>query len=110
LEWLRSDKSSEGQEDLAIVTMLLRSGLRGSEFCQLSWDRVQYSDEDGWYFHFTVKGGGEQEQELYAGAVTLAKMAFTARFGRERKPADPMFHSLPAYQGDQPRPLAYHAL
>jgi site-specific recombinase XerD len=110
LAWLGADATAEGQEDHAIVMMLLTSGLRGSEFCQLSWDRVQFSEEDGWYFRFVAKGGDEQEQELYAPAVDLARKAFAARFGHEPKPTDVLFWTLPAYQGDRPRPLAYHAL
>lgn len=110
LEWLRSDASGEGQENHAIIMMLLTSGLRGSEFCQLTWERVQFSAEDGWYFRFIAKGGDEQEQELYGVAVDLARKAFAARFGREPRAGDACFWTLPAYQGDAPRPLAYHAL
>jgi site-specific recombinase XerD len=66
--------------------------------------------KEGWYFRFIAKGGDEAEQALYGEAVKLAKASFAARFAREPRPADALFWTLPAYQGDRPRPLAYHAL
>lgn len=108
LRWLRSDTSPAGRETLALVTMLLTSGLRASELCSLRWAAVQRGE--GWYCSFTAKGGETQEQALLEEAVTLARQAFRARLRREPKPDDALFHTLPAYKGDRPRPLAYHAL
>ena len=54
---------------------------RGSEFCQLQWDRVQYSDEDGWFFRFIAKGGDEAEQELYVAALVEAGLVARADLG-----------------------------
>jgi integrase/recombinase XerD len=110
LSHLRDSSEPADREDFAIVQMLLTSGLRGSEFCQLSWGRVQHSEEDGWYFTFTAKGGDEQTQELYGPAVEAARQAFRERFHREPKASDALFHGLPEHSGAPVRPLAYHAL
>ena len=37
LAWLRVDQSIKGLENYATVLMLVTSGLRASELCQLSW-------------------------------------------------------------------------
>ncbi len=49
--------------------------------------------------------------ELRWGALQKAEGwdAFKARMRREPKEDDALFWTLPAYKGDKPRPLAYHA-
>lgn len=106
--WLRRDSSPVGRENLALVTLLLTSGLRASELCGLRWGAVQKSE--GWYCSFVAKGGDTQEQPLLEEAVDLTRAAFKARMRREPKADDALFFTLPAYKGDRPRPLAYHAL
>ena len=108
LRWLREDKAPIGHENLALVTMLLTSGLRASELCSLRWAAIQRAE--GWYCTFTAKGGETQEQPLCEAAVTLAREAFKSRFRREPRGEDALFWTLPAYKGDRPRPIAYHAL
>ena len=108
LSWLRKDTAPTGRENLALVTLLLTSGLRASELCSLRWAAVQKAE--GWYCTFTAKGGDTQEQPLCEVAVNLVREAFKARFRREPRPEDALFWTLPAYNGDRPRPLTYHAL
>jgi len=108
IQWLRLDISPIGQENLALVTILLTSGLRASELCSLRWAAVQRGE--GWYCTFTAKGGETQEQPLVDAAVMLARESCRARLGRELQPEDALFWTLPAFRGDPPRPIAYHAL
>ena len=79
LSWLQEEKSIKGLENYAIVLMLVTSGLRTSEFCQLNWGDLYY--DDGRYTaYFTGKGGKAAEQELYPASVLAAEDYFVAQF------------------------------
>ncbi len=41
LAWLQKDQTVKGQADYAIVLMLLTSGLRAAELCQLHWGDLE---------------------------------------------------------------------
>lgn len=56
LRWLRADTSPVGKENLALVTVLLTSGLRASELCGLRWAAIQRAE--GWYCNFHGQGRG----------------------------------------------------
>jgi len=109
LAWLEEDRSPRGLEDHAIVFMLATSGLRASELCQLRWQDLDQV-EGTWTARFTGKGGLSAEQELYAAAVEACRLYFRAAFGRDPRPEDALFWTVPAFPGDGPAPMLYHVL
>ena len=68
LSWLSEDQTEKGLSSYAIVYMLVTSGLRAAELCQLKWGDLEHY-EGAWIAHFVGKGGNEEEQELYPLAV-----------------------------------------
>ena len=109
LSWLASDKTIMGIENYAIVFMLLTSGLRANELCQLRWKDIEYY-EGRWVANFVGKGGKEAEQELYEPAIEACIEYFKKAFSRDPRPEDHLFWTLPSYPGDRPRPLPYATL
>jgi len=109
LAWLREDTSIKGLEHYAIVFMLVTSGLRGEELCSLRWGDLEYF-EGRWTACFIGKGDRPAEQELYTPAVEACKAYFKKAFGRETRPEDALFWTVPAYPNDQPRPMTYPTL
>ena len=68
LSWLSEDQSEKGISSYAIIYMLVTSGLRASELCQLRRGDLEYL-EGTWTARFIGKGGDEEQQELYPPAV-----------------------------------------
>lgn len=92
-----------------MVYMLVTSGLRASELCQLHWKDLEHF-ENIWTANFIGKGEKEACQELYYPAVEATRTCFYRQFKREPAPEDHLLYSLAAYPGDQPRPLTPHRL
>ncbi len=90
--------------------MLLTSGLRAAEFCQLRWGDLEYEEGGIWTANFIGKGGKEASQEIYEPAIEAVQEYFRAQFRRDMEKADYLFYSLPTYPGDQPRPMTPHRL
>jgi integrase/recombinase XerD len=109
LSWLRNDTSIIGLQNYAIIFMLITSGLRASELCQLSWKHLDFS-EDTWTANFTGKGNKSASQELYTPAVDACLDCFKKQFKRDPLPDDALFRTIPAFKGDDSRPLKYHTL
>lgn len=109
ITWLAEDRTVRGVEDHAIALMLLTSGLRASELCQLKWGSLD-ATERTWTARFIGKGGDPAEQELFPGAVEAARVYFIAAFRREPRPEDALFWTVPAFPGERPAALAYHTL
>jgi len=109
LSWLRKDTSLKGLEHYALVLILVTSGLRGEELCSLRWADLEYF-EGRWNACFIGKGNRPAEQELYTPAVEACRAYFKKAFGREPRVEDALFWTVPAYRGDQPRPMAYPTL
>ena len=110
LAWLQEDQTVKGKANYAIILMLLTSGLRAAEFCQLHWKDLEEEEGEIWTASFIGKGGKEASQEIYASALEAAKEFFRAQFKRDPEKEDYLFYSLPAYPGDQPRPMTPHRL
>jgi len=109
LAWLSKDRTVQGLENYAIVYMLVTSGLRADELCQLHWKNIEYY-EGVWKAYFIGKGAKEAEQELYEPALRACTEYFKAQFKRAPKPEDALFWTLPSYNGDDPRPMPYPTL
>ncbi len=109
LAWLQGNKTVKGLEDHALVYMLVTSGLRAFELCQLKWKNIEFFEGSITAF-FTGKGGQEAEQELYKPAVDACRMYFKKAFHREPRPEDAVFWTVPSYNGEEPRPLKPSAL
>jgi integrase len=105
LAWLREDRSIKGLENFAIVLMLVTSGLRASELCQLNWESL-YREDGRVIASFIGKGGRAAEQELYPDTVEAADTYFQAQFRRAPDPCDWLFYTLENFHGRQPSPLA----
>jgi integrase/recombinase XerD len=109
LAWLRGGESVRSRGDYAIVFMLVTSGLRSAELCQLKWSDLEFH-EGSWKARFIGKGGHWDEQELYPAAVQACREYFRAKFNRDPLPTDALFWTEERYNGDLPRPLTYHTL
>jgi integrase/recombinase XerD len=109
LAWLSEDRSVKGLSNYAVVFMLVTSGLRAAELCQLKWGDLEL-EEGTWTANFIGKGGKEASQELYEPAVMISQFAYRAQFHRDPELEDHLFWSLPAYAGDQVRPMTPHRL
>ena len=109
LAWLEQKKDVKGLENYAMVYMLVTSGLRAFELCQLRWGDIEcYNGQ--WIAYFTGKGNKDAEQELYKLAIDASRRYFKKAFGRNPKYDDILFWTVPSYHGDIPRPLPYHSL
>lgn len=73
LEWLSGLEDPKGRLCYAAVFMLVTSGLRASELCQLRWEDIELFDLR-YVAHFIEKGGDPAEQELYEPAVKACRI------------------------------------
>ena len=111
LAWLAGQGTLKARCDHAAVLFLLTSGLRAAEACGLRWADLDRDPEAGtWTASFIGKGQREATQELYAGAVEAVEASFRALWHRAPEKADHLFHSLPGFPGDSPRPMTPHRL
>lgn len=109
LAWLEQKKDVKGLENYAMVYMLVTSGLRAFELCQLRWGDIEcYNGQ--WTAAFTGKGDKDAEQELYKPAIDTCRLYFKKAHGRNPKPDDILFWTVPSYNGEASRPLPYHTL
>ncbi len=104
-----ADYSPDHAENYALVMMLVTSGLRAAELCQLKWGDLEYF-EKRWTARFIGKGGDPAEQELYADAVNAAGEYFHQQFKRIEKPEDRLFWTAPNRRTKYPVPLNGHGL
>ena len=109
LAWLQEDQTLMGLCNYAMTFMLLTSGLRASELCQLTWASLEYF-EDKWTAQFIGKGDRQAEQELYTLAVEASRTYFVQQFGRDPQPADHLYWTIPTYKGETIRPMVYATL
>ena len=109
LQWLSLKTDVRGMEDYAIVFMLVTSGLRADELCQLRWKDIECFERK-WTAVFIGKGGKVAEQELYSPAVEATKKYFIKAFKHDPRSDDSLFWTIQVYKGDTPRPMPYHTL
>lgn len=53
--------ASKNIRDLALVSLMLKVGLRVSEVCNLNWNDLRISPDGGYYLHVHRKGAEEQD-------------------------------------------------
>jgi integrase len=106
---LSENGTVKGLENYVIVFMLVTSGLRADELLQVRWGNLEHPD-GRWTAVFTGKGDKEAEQELYPAAGKASGAYFKKAFGRDPRPDDAIFNTMPAFPGETPRPLQYHTL
>jgi integrase len=92
LSWLNRDTRIYGLENHALFYMLITSGLRASELCQLKWKDLDCI-EGTWKAYFTGKGEKDAEQELYTPAVNVCLAYFRKQFNRDPEPGDCLFYT-----------------
>ena len=109
LSWLEQSEDVIGLENYALVYMLVTSGLRSSELCQIRWGDIECFNGQ-WSAVFIGKGSQDAEQELYAPALDACRRYFKKAHGRDPRPEDALFWTIPAYNGEDPRSLPYHTL
>ncbi len=105
LAWMSRDQTIKGMEDYAITYMMMTSGLRADELCQLKWKNIDML-EGQFTANFIGKGGKEAEQELYGLAVDSCVRYYKKAFHRDPRPEDALFSTITS----KPRPLVYHTL
>ncbi len=108
LTWLNDQNTIQGVSNYAIVFMLITSGLRADELCQLRWKDIEIMD-GSIKAYFTGKGGLDAEQELYGPAVQACRVYFQKAFLRDPDPEDYLFYTLER-NGHPARPLTPHCL
>lgn len=108
LTWLNGQETIQGVENYAIIFMLITSGLRADELCQIRWKDIEVLDGSIKAF-FTGKGGTDAEQELYGPAVDACRVYFQKAFNRDPDPQDYIFLTLER-KGHPPRPATPHFL
>ena len=109
LSWLNQDKSIYGLENYSLFYMLVTSGLRASELCQLKWKDLDFI-EGVYIARFIGKGEKQAEQEIYTPAVLACLDYFRMQFKRNPQPEDFVFYSVPRFKGDKVKSLSYRAL
>jgi site-specific recombinase XerD len=108
LTWLKDQQSIQGFENYAIIFMLITSGLRADELCQLHWKDIEALDGSIKAF-FTGKGNKDAEQELYGPAVQACREYFRKAFKRDPAPVDNLFYTIES-AGHPAKPLTPHCL
>lgn len=93
LTWLGNQQSIQDTENHAIIFMLITSGLRADELCQLRWKDIEVLDGSIKAF-FTGKGNKDAEQELYGPAVRACREYFRKAFNRDPDPENFLFYTL----------------
>jgi len=109
LAWLEQKKDVKSLENYAMVYMLVTSGLRAHELCQLRWGDIECFNGQ-WSAVFIGKGSQDAEQELYGPAVEATRIYFKKAFHRDPRNDDALFWTIPAYNGEDPRHMPYHTL
>lgn len=111
MNFLESQEGVYSKQNYAIAFMLASSGLRAAELIQLRWRDI-VETEKGTICYFTGKGDKTAEQEVWPDALEACKSAyyFTHKSWPDMKSQDPIFWTVPAFNGDVSRPLQYHAL
>ena len=110
LKFLGQGEGEKDIEDHAIFRFLYATGLRGSEFCSMTWGDLEL-DEGFWYVNGIGKGEKLFRQEVVdPEAVKVAERYFKKVFKRKPRAEDHVFWTVPAYNGDTRRPLQYHPL
>jgi len=110
IAWLDEDRSTKGKCNHAMVLMIMTSGLRSGELCQLSWGGIKHDKSGIWIADFIGKGGRLEKQEMYLPALEVTKKYYLSQFERDPRPEDHLFYSLAAYPGDNVRPMTAHRL
>jgi integrase len=112
LELLEKDTTVLGLENLAIVKMLLATGLRAAELCGLRWKDLEHDEDTGtWYACGTGKGSKPFRQEIaMPGVVEAAERYFRAHLRRRPRPEDAVFWSMETNPKDPARPLSPNTL
>ncbi|MBA7628824.1 Tyrosine recombinase XerC [subsurface metagenome] len=96
LEMLELDGSIIGLENLAMIRLMLGTGLRAAELCNLKWQDVEYDEDEGKFFVTgTGKGGKEFYQEVaIPSALPDTERYFKKHFHRKPRPEDYLFYTV----------------
>lgn len=108
LAWMETKAGLEWQENHAMIFTLATSGLRAAELCSLKWSDVDLEGKT-WSARFMGKGDKAAVQELYTPAVETSQAYFRAQFGRDPRPTDSLFYSIPR-PGQKVNPMTAHLL
>jgi len=92
-----------------MVYMLVTSGLRASELCQIKWGDLDFASGK-WTARFIGKGAKDAEQELFPTAVEAWRQYFGEHFRRAPRPKDALFWTISTFQHQEPEPMTPHTL
>lgn len=94
LERLAADGSTSGKQTRAAVLVMLLTGLRAQEACDLTYESLDLDTDSGtWYVSGIGKGGKPYREELHPQAMNAMVDAFRAQHGRAWGAGDYLLHS-----------------
>lgn len=110
LSHLKADGSLKARQTLAMIAVLVTSGLRAQELCELAADSVEHDTDSGrWYLSGIGKGGKPFHVEVHPRAISLAFSVFRSQFGRSPRRGEPLFYGAILREGRY-RPMKRAAL
>ena len=100
------------QSTLAMVRLLVGTGMRAREACGITWAQIREVEPGRWYVLDLVgKGGRVEDQEIAdPRAVPELRKVFRRQHHRWPTDADPVLWSLPEHKGGPSRPMSYGAM
>lgn len=110
LSHLKADGSLKARQTLAMIAVLVTSGLRAQELCDLTADSVEHDTDTGsWYLNGIGKGGKPFHVEVNPSAISLAFSVFRSQLGRSPHRGEPLFYGAILREGRY-RPMRWAAL
>ena len=93
-DYMARDDSVSGYQTQAAVLLMLCTGLRAQEACDLTYESLDYdSDASTWFVAGIGKGGKPYRLALHPTAMDAMKKAFKIQHGRTWRSGDYLLHS-----------------
>ena len=102
LDMLDYDESTIGLENKAMIKLMLGTGLRAAELCNLKWQDVEYDEDEGKYYVNGIgKGDKPFTQEVaIPEAIPDTERYFKKHFHRKPRPEDYLFYTVSSHNGN----------
>lgn len=94
MAYLEADTSLLGLQNRATILVLLTTGLRAQEACDLTYESLDHDTDAGvWFVTGVGKGDKAFREEIHPEAVTAVRKAFKARHKRDMHAGDYLLHT-----------------
>ncbi|MBA7493377.1 Tyrosine recombinase XerC [subsurface metagenome] len=102
LDMLDYDESTIGLENKAMIKLMLGTGLRAAELCNLKWQDVEFDEDESKYYVSGVgKGDKPFTQEVaIPEAIADVERYFRKHFHRKPRPEDYLFYTVSSHKGN----------